>query len=185
MTSRPQRTEVLKLLQRVLGPIADAGQGGRRHEAPLRTDPFSGVFRKTAKKTSVILTNQRKHPLALLNNRLAKPPQVQLKLKLSSSWTQVELQSRRRRKPAEKSAEASGKVGGGRRKSRVGKRKSLRDEAWRVGGPGRSGLWRIAPWLVEISIRLVVLASQCTGLAGAQPDSCRLGSGATLREAIN
>ena len=71
--------------QRVLGPIADAGQGGRRHEAPLRTDPFSGVFRKTAKKTSVILTNQRKHPLALLNNRLAKPPQVQLKLKLSSN----------------------------------------------------------------------------------------------------
>ena len=55
------------------------------------------------------------------------------------------------------------KVGGeiaksrrGKRKSRVGKRKSLRDEAWRVGGPGRSGLWRIAPWLVEISIRLVV-----------------------------
>ena len=28
MTSRPQRTEVLKLPQRVLGPIADAGQGG-------------------------------------------------------------------------------------------------------------------------------------------------------------
>ena len=66
-------------------PLQTRDRGGRRHEAPLRTDPFSGVFRKTAKKTSVILTNQRKHPLALLNNRLAKPPQVQLKLKLSSS----------------------------------------------------------------------------------------------------
>ena len=63
-------------------PLQTRDRGG---EAPLRTDPFSGVFRKTSKKTSVMLTNQRKHPLALLNNRLAKPPQVQLKLKLSSS----------------------------------------------------------------------------------------------------
>ena len=73
------------------------------------------------------------------------------------------------------------KVGRGRRKSRVGKRKSLRDEAWRVGGPGRSGLWRIAPRLVEIPIGLVENRSQA---CGDFHQACGLARGGSARNSI-
>ena len=146
--------------QRVLGPIADAGQGGAKARGSPAHGSILGRLSKNCKKDVSHAYKSKKTPFGTTRQSTRQAPssstQTQVEFKLSSSWTQVELQSRRRRKPAEKSVWVSGKVGGGRRKSRVGKRKSLRDEAWRVGGPGRSGLWRIAPWLVEISIRLVV-----------------------------
>ena len=139
--------------QRVLGPIADAGQGGAKAQSSPAHGSSLGRLSKNCKKYVSHTYKSKKTPFGTTQQSTRQAPssstQTQVEFKLSSSWTQVELQSRRRRKPAEKSVGVSGKVGGGRRKSRVGKRKSLRDEAWRVGGPGRSGLWRIAPRLVE------------------------------------
>ena len=82
--------------------------------------------------------------------------QTQVEFKLSSSWTQVELQSRRRRKPAEKSVGVSGKsvwvsgkVGGGRRKSRWGETKKSGRQTKKSSGRSVAGGWTGEIGLVE------------------------------------
>ena len=106
--------------QRVLGPIADAGQGGAKAQSSPAHGSSLGRLSKNCKKYVSHTYKSKKTPFGTTQQSTRQAPssstQTQVEFKLDSSWTQVELQSRRRRKPAEKSVGVSGKVGGGQRR---------------------------------------------------------------------
>ena len=103
-------------------PHCRRGTGGAKARGSPAHGSILGRLSKNCKKDVSHAYKSKKTPFGTTQQSTRQAPssstQTQVEFKLSSSWTQVELQSRRRRKPAEKSAEASGKVGGSQRKSR-------------------------------------------------------------------
>ena len=87
MTSRPQRTEVLKLPQRVLGPIADAGQGGAKARGSPAHGSILGRLSKNFKKDVSHAYKSKKTPFGTTQQSTRQAPssstQTQLEFELS------------------------------------------------------------------------------------------------------
>ena len=102
--------------QRVLGPIADAGQGGAKAQSSPAHGSSLGRLSKNCKKYVSHTYKSKKTPFGTTQQSTRQAPssstQTQVEFKLSSSWTQVELK-----------LSSNHDVGGSQRKSRWGETK--------------------------------------------------------------
>ena len=71
------------------GPQLTGGRGSRGHDAPSAHGSSLGFLSKIAKRRRSYCENSRNRAWMTLNSHLVKAVQVQLKLKLSSTWTHL------------------------------------------------------------------------------------------------